>query len=88
MFYIWTFPDGTSGKEPTCQWRRYKRQGFDLSVRKIPWSRAWQRIPVCLPGESHGLGSLVGYGSWGHKESDPIEVTEHGCTHTYFTKSH
>ena len=28
-----------------------------------------------LPGESHGQGILVGYGPWGHKESDTTEVT-------------
>jgi len=29
---------------------------------KIPWRRAWQPTPVCLPGESHGQRNLVGYG--------------------------
>ena len=28
---------------------------------------------VFLPGESHGQRSLVGYGPWGHKESDMTE---------------
>ena len=37
--------------------------------------RAWQPTPVFLPGESHGQRSLVGYNSWGHKESDMTEVT-------------
>ena len=26
--------------------------------------------PVLLPRKSHGQRSLVGYSSWGHKESD------------------
>ena len=30
----------------------------------------WQPTPVFLPGESHGHSSLVGYSSWGLKESD------------------
>ena len=30
-------------------------------VRKIPWRRAWQPIPVFLPGESQGQRILVGY---------------------------
>ena len=64
------FPSGTSGKEPTCQCRRRKRRGFDLWVRKIPWSREWQPTPVCLPGESHGQRSLAGYSPWGHIELD------------------
>ena len=38
-----------------------------------PWGRAWQPTPVFLPGEFHGQGSLVGYSSWGHKESDMTE---------------
>ena len=29
--------------------------------------------PVFLPGESHGQRSLVGYGPWGHTESDTTE---------------
>ena len=29
--------------------------------------------PVLLPGEFHGLRSLVGYSPWGHKESDMTE---------------
>jgi len=29
--------------------------------RQIPWRRAWQSTPVFLPGESHGLRSLLGY---------------------------
>ena len=53
-----------SGKEPTCQCRRRKRLEFDPWVGKIPWRRAWQPTPVCLPGESHGRRSLEGYSPW------------------------
>ena len=28
--------------------------GLDPSIEKIPWRRAWQPIPVFLPGEFHG----------------------------------
>ena len=42
---------GTNGKEPACQCKRHKRCGFDPWVRKIPWRRAWQPIPVFLPGD-------------------------------------
>ena len=43
------FPGGASGKEPSCQCRRYKRHGFDPWVRKIPWRRAWQPLQYfCL----------------------------------------
>ena len=54
-----------------------KRCGFDPWVGKNPWRRAWQPTPVFLPRESHGQRSLVGYGPWGHKESDTTEVTYH-----------
>jgi len=57
-----SLPGATSGKEPTCQCRRHKRCRFDPWVRKIPWNRAQQPIPVFLPGESHGQTSLLGYG--------------------------
>ena len=33
-----------------------------------PPGRAWQPIPIFLPGESHGQRSLVGYSPPCHKE--------------------
>ena len=33
----------------------------------------WQSTPVFLPGEFHGWKNLVGYSSWGCKESDTTE---------------
>jgi len=54
-----------------------RRCGFDHWVGKIPWRRAWQPIPVFLPGKSHGQRSLVGYGPLGCKELDATEVNEH-----------
>ena len=51
-------------------------------VGKIPWRRAWQPIPVFLPGKSHGQRSLAGYSPWGGKESDTAEVTSRACTDT------
>ena len=44
-------PSGTSGKEPACQCRRYKRCVFESWVRRIPWRRAWQPTPEFLPGK-------------------------------------
>ena len=52
-------------KEPACQGRRQKRQGFNPWIRKIPWRRAWQhssiltwRIPWTEgPGELQSIGS-------------------------------
>ena len=36
-------------------------------VGKIPWRRAWQPIPVFLPGESHGQRGLGGCSPRGHR---------------------
>ena len=66
-------PTWLSGKESACQCRRHKRHGFHTWVGKIPWRRAWQPVPVFLPGESHGQRSLVGYSPWGRKELDRTE---------------
>ena len=57
--FIWVFPGGASGKEPTCQCKRFKRCRFDPWAWKIPWRRAWEPTPVFLPGESHGQKSPV-----------------------------
>jgi len=39
--------------------------GFEPWVRKTPWMRSgwkpWKPTEVSLPGESHGMRSLVGY---------------------------
>ena len=67
------FPNGASGKESTCQWRRHQRLGFDPWIRKIPWSRKRQPTLVFLPGKFHGLRNLVSYSPWGHKELDTTE---------------
>ena len=40
-----------------------------------------ESTPVFLPGKSHGQRSLMGYNSWGCKESDMTEVHD---THTCF----
>ena len=55
---IESFPGGSAGKKIQCRSRRSCT--FDPWVGKIPWRRAWQPIPVLLPGESHGHRSLVG----------------------------
>ena len=39
------------------------------------WRRKWHPTPVFLPGESQGLGSLVGCCLRGRTESDTTEVT-------------
>ena len=76
-------PGGISGKEPTCQCRRCKRQGFDPWVRKIPWKRAQQPALVLLPRESHGQRSLAGCSPQGRTESDTTEATKQQHQHLY-----
>ena len=68
--YIYGFPGGSDGNESACNTGDLS---FNPWVRKIPWRRKWQPTPVHLPGKFHGLRRLVGYSSWGHKESDATE---------------
>ena len=56
------------------------RVGFDWATSLslftfMHWRRQWQPTPVFLPGESQGLGSLVGCRLWGRTESDTTEAT-------------
>ena len=86
MYITLGFPGGTSGKEPTCQYRRHKRCRFHPWARKIPWRRAWQPTPVFLPGESHGQRSLVGYSLWVEKSRTQLKrqcAHAHAHTHTH-----
>ena len=63
------------------------RPGFDPWVEKIPWRRKWQPTPVYLPGKFHGLRRLVGYSSWGCKESDTTELLHFTSLHFLFLLS-
>ena len=49
--------------------------GFDPWLGKIFWRRKWQPTPVLLPGEFHGLRSLVGYSPWSRKELDTTSLS-------------
>ena len=68
-----------------AQWKRisleWRRRGFDLWVRKIPWRRAWQPPPVFLPGESHGEkpGGLKSIGL----QRVGLDWSDWACTDTY-----
>jgi len=48
-------------KNPPAKAGDSKRHEFDHWIGKLPWKRAWQSIPVFLPGESCGQRSLEGY---------------------------
>ena len=54
------FPGGTYGKESACQCRRLKRCRFYPWVKKIPWSRKRQSIPVFMPGRFPWTGETGG----------------------------
>ena len=75
LSHIWAFPmahglaSWSSGKEFACQSRRCWRREFDLWVKKIPWRRKWQPIPVFLLRKSHGQRNLAGYSWKGPKET-------------------
>ena len=53
------------------------RLGLDHWVRKIPWRRKWQPVPIFFPGKSHGQRSQVGCRPWGSQR-----VRQH--THMYY----
>ena len=70
-----------SGKESACQCRRL---GFNPWVGKILQRRKWQPTPVCLPGKSHGKGSLEkdtvhGISRVGHNLASKQQVMLQGC---------
>ena len=52
---------------------RWTFVGKVMSLHFNMLSRKWQPTPVFLPGKSHGWRNLVGYSSWGRKESDTTE---------------
>ena len=55
----------TRGKEPACQCRKHKKQGFNPWVGNISWRRARLTTPIFLSGESHGQKSLETDNQWG-----------------------
>ena len=56
--------DGSEGKASACN---VGDPGSIPGSGWFPWWREWQLTPVFLPGESHGLGSLVGYSPQAHR---------------------
>ena len=81
-FFIWSFfpcnlwiPGGSVGKESVSN--AGDLGSISLWIRKIPWGREWQHIPVFLSGEFDRQRSLAGYSAWGSKELDTIEWLTH-----------
>ena len=69
---------GSVGKESACNAGDLQKHRSNPWVRKDPWRKKWQPIPLFLPGKSHGQWSLVGYSPWLPKESDLTEPC-HAC---------
>ena len=67
------FHGDSDGKKKIYLW--YRKPRFNPWVGKISWKRAWQPIPVFLPGEFHGQRSLVSYSPWSHKELNSFFVS-------------
>ena len=65
------------GQEPTSQYRRHQRLGFQPWVRKILWRWVWQPTLEFLPGEPHGQRTLADYSPWGCKQSDTTGLLTH-----------
>ena len=73
------FPEQSSAIRLSRIHLQCRRPGFDLWLRKTPWRREWQSIPVFLSGEFHRQKSLAGYSPWGHRESDMNEKLTFSC---------
>ena len=58
--HILGLPRWLSGKESTCQCRRYRRSRFD-SCQEDPLEEETATHSSVLPRKSHGQRSLVGY---------------------------
>lgn len=54
---------------------------FDNMQHNISWRRAWQLIPLFLPGESYGQTSGGLWSTGSQKESDVTVATEHAAQH-------
>ena len=68
--FLLGFPDGSDGKETA---HNVGDLGLISRIGKIFWRRECLSTLIFLPGEFHGQRTLVGYSSWGYKESDMTE---------------
>ena len=68
------FPSGAVVKNLPANAGVQKKCGFDSWVRKTPWSRKWQPIPVFLPGKLDGQEP-------GRLQSTGLDTMEELSTH-------
>ena len=73
-FAFFHLPGGAEVKASACN---VGDPGSIPGSGRSPGRRKWQPTPVLTPGKFHGWRSLVGYGPWGHKESDMTEQLKH-----------
>ena len=67
------FPDGASGKEPTCQYRRFKRWGLISGSGRFAEGEHGNPLQYSCLENPHGQRSLVGCSPWGRTESDTLK---------------
>ena len=77
------FPSGSAVKNLPAMQEPEEMQVWYLG-QEDPLEEEMQPIPVFLPGESLGQRSLVGYSSWGCKESDMTETSWHAACIPFF----
>ena len=68
------FPNGSAGKEYTCNAGDKGHTCLSPGLRRSPWRRIWQTTPIFLPEKSHGQRSLASYCPKGRKE---LDMTKH-----------
>ena len=75
--YETNLPASRFTKESICQWRRCWRCRLNPWIRKIPWRRKWQHIPVFLPQKAHAQRNLEGYSPWSGKSWTRLTDSAH-----------
>ena len=83
--FFWASQVG-GGKESASQCRKCKRHRFDPWVRKIPWSRKWQAVPVFLPGKFHWQEEPGGSWQFHGIKKSPAWLSTHTHIHTSFLR--
>ena len=75
--FIWPSLMAQTVKSLPAMWETHVQSlGDPCSITgsgRTPWRQKWGPTAVFLPGKCHGCSSLVGFTSWGCKESDTTE---------------
>ena len=72
MLYL-VLPRWERGKESSCQCRRHRNTGSISGEGRSPEVGNDNPLQYSQPGKFHGQRRLVGYSTWGCKESDMTE---------------